>query len=157
MRGMAAGLVLALVASSLNPAPAAAHTPLRWGINQPPTSENVGEACVSSTTIWLQELGRNGVTRLRAKFERRGYYDPGIPGTSYSTTGWVHSASFPDDERNFWSFFSATFRYFPGGRYNIRARFIGERPSFWRPDYRLNVIVGEIGCPLDPGFGPGEA
>lgn len=158
MRTAAAALAFVILGNSLNPSPANAHTGLRWGINRPPASQIVGEACVSTTTVWLQELGRNGVTRLRAKFERRAYYDPGIPGTSYSTTGWVHSASFPDDARNFWSYFSATFRFFPGGRYNIRARFIGERPSFWRPDYRLNVIVGEIGCdPLDPGFAPGEA
>ena len=154
MRIATTALAIALVAHSLNPAVAVGHTALRWGINRPPTSENVGEACVSSTTVWLQELGRNGVTRLRAKFERRALYDTGIPGTSYSTTGWVRSGAFPDDERNFWSYFSVTFRYFPGGRYNIRARFIGERPSFWRPDYRLNVIVGEIGC---PSFAPGEA
>ena len=155
MRIPAAVLALVILGNSLSPFPASAHTALRWGINQPPTSQIVGEACVGSTRVWLQELGQNGVTRLRVKFERRGANDPGIPGTSYSTTAWLYSGSFPDDALSYYSYFSASFRFFPGGRYNIRARFIGERPSFWRPDYRLNVIVGEIGC--DPGFIPGEA
>lgn len=154
MKIAASALALALVLGALNPMYATAHTPLRWGFFAQPTSVFDAGACVSTARVWLQELGRSGVTRLKAKFERRAPYDTGLPGLSYETRGWLYSLPFPDDGRSLYLAFQPWFRYPAGGEYHIRAVMVGERPSFWRPDHKLKASLGRIGC---EAFQPGEA
>jgi hypothetical protein len=133
--------------------PATAATQLAWGYRLAPSSRVDARACVSSTRIWLSEYGKSGVTRLKAKFERRAPQDPGIPGTSYGTRGWYYSGYFPNDAVSYWSDFSASFRYPVGGVYKIRAVLVGERPSLWQRDLKIKVDLSPtIGCELGGGF-----
>jgi hypothetical protein len=149
-RGTATRLIVALCLAVLVVTPVSgASDKMRWGYSNrgQPTSKREGAACVSSTKIWVQELGKSGITRLKAKFERRGPYDPGIPGTSYSTNGWYYSGAFPDDYLSYWATFYTRFRHFPGGVYKIRAVMVGERPSFWKPDVKIWAdLAPTIGC-----------
>lgn len=133
-----------VVASST---PAGGHPDdLRVGISQPlkHTATQSG-ACVTTTTIWVQELGKSGVTKLAAKFERRGKYDTGLPFLTYGESGWVYSHPFPDDARSFYGNFSYTPTH-PGGEYSFHVIGKGIRPGFWLPDRKLRVVIGTGGC-----------
>jgi hypothetical protein len=144
-------LCLALVVTLALQTPTNAHETLRWGFGRMPTSRVVTGACVSSAQIWVQEVGMSGINRLRVKFERRGPYDPGFPGLTYASSGWMYSRAFPDDSLSYYVYFSWAFRYPAGGRYQMRSVMIGERPSFWQPDRKITGRVGDIGCDFMPG------
>lgn len=143
--------VLAL--SAALPPTARAHETMRWGWSAPLETSYEDPACLSGATIWHQELGLSGITRLRAKFERRGPYDPGLPGLTYGSTGWMYSTTFPNTALSMWIRYRFYFRYPPNNLYSVRAVLIGERPSFWQPDRRLTAHLGEIICEESaPGF-----
>jgi hypothetical protein len=103
-------------------------------------------ACATFVKMWGQEMGLSGVTRLRARFERRSPYDPGWLPT-YGKTAWQYSAYFPNDYRSHYQWFWSTLVYPSGGRYSLRFVLIGERPSFWQRDLRRSFgVTGGIGC-----------
>ena len=139
MRAAAAAVALVLAAGSMNPTPAMAQTPLRWGYGAALITQADDAGCTSTARIWFQELGLSDVVRLRVRFELRAPYDPGIPGTSYATRGWFYSGKFPNDARSHWAPFAAAFRHEFMHSYKIRVIMVGERASFWRPDRKLKV------------------
>jgi hypothetical protein len=103
-------------------------------------------ACATFVRMWGQELGVSGVTRLRARFERRAPYDPGWLPT-YGKTAWQYSLYFPNDYRSHHMWFWSTLVYPAGGRYSLHFVLVGERPSFWQPDLKKRTTVkGGIGC-----------
>ena len=155
MRVSRAVAALLLVATVVVAAPVVAHVTMRWGWTRPMTSEiNDRNSCDTTGTIWHQELGMSGVTRLRAKFELRGRYDPGyIPGLTYAVTNWVYSIEFPDDGLSQWINWPFRLRHPVGPTFQVRAILIGERPSFWRPDRKIATNIGNAVCYVDITFG----
>lgn len=143
-RALAPILATALVLTS----PVSAQQNMQWGFARDVTSTNVEGACVSSALVWVQELGLSGITRLRAKFELRGYYDSTGILPTYLSSGWKYSKKFPDDSGNRWKHFGHSFRHL-GGLYRIYGVFIGERPSFWDPDLKMRGDIGAVGCEIE--------
>lgn len=129
----------------------------RWGLAQSPSTSylyvtNTGhQVCGAHAPLWMQELGTSGITRMRARYELRGYYDAGLPGLAYQYTPWFYSASFPDDYRSFWTvrglhLHPRQLRFYAGGRYSLRTKMVWERPSFWHRDIVRAVTLGAVGC-----------
>jgi hypothetical protein len=152
-RVLSVALAMCLVATLSGSTSAA--TLMTWGYYIVPTSSYDAPACVSTTRVWMQEFGVSGITRFKAKFERRGPYDPGIPGTSYQTWSWRWSGPFPNDHLSYYWSAQPTFRHFVGGEYKIRAILVGIRPSFWQLDVKKKVdLVPTIGCSSDVIISP---
>jgi len=130
-----------------------ATTNMRWGFRSPVTVTQTGpDRCTATTAVWLQELGSSGVNRLRVKFELKGYYDPGyLP--SYGSTNWAKSNTFPDDSLSYSMGFNLNpYFYISNGKtMSVWAKFIGQRPSFWKPDLKIHKKLGDVTCDItDP-------
>jgi len=153
----AVALLVALSLLVALPAPSATATDLlRSGFAPSGTLTNSTTskgACATFVRMWGSEVGLSGVTRLRARFERRGLYDPGGWLPTYGKTMWYYSDSFPNDRRSHYQWFQTTLVYPSGGRYSLHFVLIGERPSFWQRDLRKSFAVkGGIGCEKDINF-----
>lgn len=150
--------LLALALSLVLVQPVRAESEMIWGYalaGQPdgydwvgtPTSVEGDSLCSASARIWLKEFGDSGIDRFRVKFELRGPNDPGLPFLSYQETDWIYGPRFADDYLDHWSFFWVRFSFFIGNTYKIRAVMIGERPSFWQFDERIEAALEpDVGC-----------
>lgn len=140
-------LALTLVASLVFAAPVAAQIAMRWWVVTPVTTTYYDEnSCHSTGRVGHQELGRSGITRLRARFQLRTQYDPGHLPYVPATTRWFYTLPFPDDGRSLYHTWSYGFRYKLDRTYWIQATLIGERPGLWRPDRKIKANLGEVIC-----------
>lgn len=155
--------LLVLLLSMLAPSSAGSAQKHAWGITAAPstsplyTTARGWQVCGAHAPLWMQEIGRSGITRMRARYELRGAYDPGLPGLAYQVTPWHFSGSFPDDHRSFWTvrgvyLYPASLRFYAGNQYSLRAKMVWERPSFWRPDIVRAATLGAVGCEQDINF-----
>lgn len=112
------------------------------------TGDSRGQGCTATGTVWAQEYMKSGVTRFKARWELRGYYDSGMFPT-HGSVGWWRSASFPNDYLSCWVDFALPYGYLnfaAGKQFSLWAKAVGERPSWWRPDLTRRVRVGEPAC-----------
>ena len=146
------GLALLLTAViGLVPASASGEANFRWGTSVPLTnspSVRVEHSCTPTATIWTQEVGKSGITRLRTQFAIRGPYDPGyLP--SHWKSNWAKSGIFPDDFQNYYQPFALSFDGItvgPGKHVAVWAKMIGEKPSFWHRDAKIHKSLGTFIC-----------
>lgn len=137
---------LVLMILSTSPSHASSKD-LTFGVNQQPRSVLNNRACVISTRIWAQELGKSGVTRLKAQFKLHApYVQSYYPFPTYHTTNWLRTSRFPNDAQNYAQYFSVNIRQPPGGRYALWTRVVGERPSLFLQDRAISHRLGDVGC-----------
>ncbi len=146
-------LAIALILAGLIAGPAASHQTLRMGFAIQRTGEFDYELgrCVLRGATWVQELGASGVNRLRFRFNLHNSYDPFE--SSYAavfSTGWIYSATFPDDARSLYVTFHYSLGHWDTTLYKAREVAIGERPSFWQTDRKLSRSVRDVICNAGP-------
>ncbi len=110
--------------------------------------------CTAQVQAFAVELGISGVQRIRAHFEVYGPYAPfWLPSErSSSQVAYPaqHGGEFPDDFRNYhvkillpWGL------WFEENGDQLVLDYVGERPSFWKPDLHEEVLVGRFDCGFD--------
>lgn len=123
-------------------------TSFRVGVRTQATGMNRGHGCTASGAVWVQEHLKSGITKFKARWELRGYYDSGVLPT-YGSVGWWRTTSFANDYESYWVDFTLPFGYLnfsAGKQFSLWAKAVGERPSWWRPDLTRRVRVGEPAC-----------
>jgi hypothetical protein len=84
------------------------------------------------------------------EYQLRSPYDPGYLPARW-TSQRLRTVEFPDDARNFYfdTYLTPGTVWFGNGKtFAVWAKFIGERPSFWRPDVKIKVKVAEFMCDI---------
>ena len=154
MKRVGASIGIALLLAAAIAGPAASHQTLRMGTAIHRTDEYDYELgrCVVRGATWVQELGASGINRLRFRFNLHNSYDPFE--SSYAavfSTGWIYSATFPDDARSLYVTFHYSVGHWDATLYKAREVAIGERPSFWQPDRKLSRSARDALCNAGPG------
>lgn len=150
--GVSIGIALLLAAAIAGPA--ASHQTLRMGVAIQRTDRYDFELgrCVLSGATWVQELGDSGINRLRFRVNLHNTYDPFESSfAAVYSTGWMYSATFPDDARSLYVTFRYSLGHWSTTLYKAREVAIGERPSFWQTDRKLSLSAGDALCNPDPG------
>jgi hypothetical protein len=112
---------------------------------------------------WARELGVSGVQRIRIHYELYGAYTPLELPSERSSSQVAYptqdGGEFPDDARNYWlKALMPWGLWFEEDGERLIMDYVGERPSFWRPDIHEEVVAGTFTCgldvPRDCGTGP---
>lgn len=141
-----------LITTAMPAAPrAAAAQTMTYGVNRRASAAPWGEGCTADARVWVQEIGKSGVTRFRGRWELRGKYDSGL-FPIHGKTGWYVSRSFPNNAASKFVYFSVgngMLNFFSNKEYSLWAKLVGERPSFWQRDVVLRPNLGTIICSND--------
>ena len=108
--------------------------------------------CTVTGRVVVQELGKHGVTLLKASRELKG---PNCPGwlPSYASTAYGKTLSFPNDEVSHHHVFELApghLTFVKGGIYALWGKTAGQRA--WRKDFTRHFSIGDVSdCERAPG------